>query len=1686
MGLFSDTIEGKNKRNQYLRDLLPRVFRTEGDIVEFDPLKIEESIVKETGLDKQSSDKITQIVVRRIISSGIKFLSGPHIREIVCSALSEQHFEEERKLYTRIGMPLMDYEAILEHGDDENANQDMNPESIHHWAANRISDEYALLRLLDSDESRAHLFGDIHVHMLRYFDLRPFCIDGNTKIPIVNENFLNIVKAKSFDTYFNENDTYIDISSKNLSFVTPSGNRKLKYVSRRKGDNEVYKIKTRRGKELLLSKDHNVMVFNNNTPDEVQAKDLRSGDKLMILHNSINHKDLNQINIIEELLKRCPDEILDIIFIRNLRSPLTTVKYEQSCTWDEVFSKAEIISFPRSWEKGNIPIKEAIKLIQTYSIDLSQLEIGVEGSTIILPALLNLEKSLLKLIGYFLSEGNYDSKEKENYHLVLTSKDSLLLEDMERCIKNTFNTYITYSIVDEKAPQIYFGGKIIFLLFRYIFGITLKSKNKAISDIFFNLSNKKLKSLFIGLFSKDGHVVYRPKKSGCEITYTSKSKELIDFIGFIYSLNKIQYSIKKEFYECNIEGYGYQYRIKVYGVDNILKLSKLVSFIQPEKQRKIEKFLQTHKSKYFDKNNAYETIIKITKVKPTHHYLYDFTLEGNGDWTQHAFYANNILIHNCQEWDPRMILENGLPPVDSWPHCNKSGPAGSLRVAVTHLAKWLGIIQGEFSLPYWEKVLIEENGVLNWKDIGKVVDDNINSPKEIYTFAFNPLTLKMEKHRITNVFKHKCNESFLQFNLEYGREITVTKHHSLFTVDDGDIIPIRGANLKIGDFIVVPKKINYEHKLKSLSIIELINKYSPNTSRWHVRSIKNKLTSEQVDKLRKIDKWANQHLHQDSIPFNFFNELNISLSISEKIQIGMARSPHKIPAIIPITNELLFLLGIYVAGGSSSYKYFNLTHGIQEKTLFNEIKQNFLSIFGIDLEERHPHQFDNQLLLDGEVFKELFENLFQIGHGAANKRVPFFIFGLKEEKIRSFLRGLFLGNAHCRALYLKKNRVRNEISGKTVSNQLIEDLNFLLLKIGIVPSINYRKDGNRISIYGKDYLEIFLQSFKETDLNWKVEQTDLDKSPLPLQIPTNHCGLRQHFGNKKELNHAERMYINQKQRIGTSHLKKILRKAPDSSYKSRLEKFLESDLTVLKIKKITQLPREEYAYDFEVTPNGESIENFIGGKGLIIAHNSGGQGYDYITTFLAPYARGVDEREIQQSMQCLIFETNQIFAARGGQVPFTSISCTPAIPDGLLEIPAVGAHGKIVGKYGDYKDECLKLFDALTEVYIKGDHNGKLFAFPKHEIKIKKEWLKEFEPSYLKLMEESIKMGTPYFLNMCPDWMPDEIHSQCCRKFLSGNEIINKCILDPEKRKNANVWENYVTIGSLQSVSLNLPRYAYMSKNEDDYFHILDEKMELSARILLKKWNLMEKRLKTGHLPLCSGKIKGKSIFRLSDQNLSIGYTGLNEAVKYLTSFELHETDEAYSLGKKILNYMAAKCNSMTERDGKSFSLWEQPAESSSNRLARLDLKHFPKKAIVQSDGKSAYYTNSSHFRYDADIALSERIKKQGDYHPIVSGGVITHIWLGEQKPDIQALWELTKNICLNTNTAYFAYTTDFIFCPSCRQMFRGSEFTCPKCKSKDVKVYSRITGYYSEVNRYNPGKKAEWEIRKREHPIIL
>jgi ribonucleoside-triphosphate reductase len=388
---------------------------------------------------------------------------------------------------------------------------------------------------------------------------------------------------------------------------------------------------------------------------------------------------------------------------------------------------------------------------------------------------------------------------------------------------------------------------------------------------------------------------------------------------------------------------------------------------------------------------------------------------------------------------------------------------------------------------------------------------------------------------------------------------------------------------------------------------------------------------------------------------------------------------------------------------------------------------------------------------------------------------------------------------------------------------------------------------------------------------------------------------------------------------------------------------------------------------------------------------SGFQCYEYITMVLAPYAVGLTCEEIEKIIQQFIYEINQVNISQSTLYPLVVLNCIPTVPKNLLNIPAIGPYGKIIGKYGDFKVECLKLFNALTNIYIKGDHNGKPFNFPKREIRIEQNWIKDFESSYLKLMEETISMGSPYFFNMCP-------------------------------RENSGLNVNffkYQSVGSLQNIILNLPRYAYLSHNEDDCLSIINDKIEFCSKILLKKYELIEKRLKSNLLPLCSGTIKGERIYKLQEQKLSISFIGLNEMVKDLTNFELHEDNSAYNYGKKVVQHMAEKCKTMSERDNVCYNLSEESSGVSSQRLARLDMRHFPEKAKLIINKK---YTNSCHLRENIEIPLFERIRKQANFHPIINGKTISNLPLKENKSSVNELWDLIRNICLNTSTTNFTF----------------------------------------------------------------
>ena len=123
---------------------------------------------------KGTAEDISLEVENNIKRSGIKVITAPLIREMVNAKLLERGLEQDRRLHTRLGVPLFDVEQLITSPNRENANVPHGPEATNLTLAENIKKEYALLNVFDQGVGDAHMRGDIHLHDLGFID-RPYC-----------------------------------------------------------------------------------------------------------------------------------------------------------------------------------------------------------------------------------------------------------------------------------------------------------------------------------------------------------------------------------------------------------------------------------------------------------------------------------------------------------------------------------------------------------------------------------------------------------------------------------------------------------------------------------------------------------------------------------------------------------------------------------------------------------------------------------------------------------------------------------------------------------------------------------------------------------------------------------------------------------------------------------------------------------------------------------------------------------------------------------------------------------------------------------------------------------------------------------------------------------------------------------------------------------------------------------------------------------------------------------------------------------------------------------------------------------------------------------------------------------------------------------------------------------------------
>ena len=473
--------------------------------------------------------------------------------------------------------------------------------------------------------------------------------------------------------------------------------------------------------------------------------------------------------------------------------------------------------------------------------------------------------------------------------------------------------------------------------------------------------------------------------------------------------------------------------------------------------------------------------------------------------------------------------------------------------------------------------------------------------------------------------------------------------------------------------------------------------------------------------------------------------------------------------------------------------------------------------------------------------------------------------------------------------------------------------------------------------------------------------------------------------------------------------------------------------------------------------------NFLG---IMQNEWAGAQAFSSFDTYLAPFVKvdNLTYKQVKQCIQSFVYGVNTP-SRWGTQAPFSNITLDWVVPNDMAELNCIVGGKEMDFKYKDCVEEMAMVNKAFIEIMIEGDANGRGFQYPIPTYSITRtfDW-SETENNKL-LFEMTAKYGTPYFSNYInSDMEPSDVRSMCCRLRLDLREL---------RKKSGGFFGSGESTGSVGVVTINMPRIAYLATDKEDFYQRLDKIMDISARSLKVKRNTITSLLEAGLYPYTK-----RYLGTFNNHFSTIGLVGMNEACLNARWIKKDLTNpEAVEFTKEVLNHMRERLSDYQELYGDLYNLEATPAESTSYRLAKHDKEIYPSIITANENGKTPYYTNSSHLPVGYTDDVFKALDIQDELQTLYTSGTVFHTFLGQKLPTWKSCMNLVRKIAENYHIPYYTMSPTYSVCKEHGYLV-GEQYVCPHC-GKPTEVYSRITGYYRPVQNWNDGKTAEYKDRK-------
>ena len=469
---------------------------------------------------------------------------------------------------------------------------------------------------------------------------------------------------------------------------------------------------------------------------------------------------------------------------------------------------------------------------------------------------------------------------------------------------------------------------------------------------------------------------------------------------------------------------------------------------------------------------------------------------------------------------------------------------------------------------------------------------------------------------------------------------------------------------------------------------------------------------------------------------------------------------------------------------------------------------------------------------------------------------------------------------------------------------------------------------------------------------------------------------------------------------------------------------------------------------------------------------AGAQAWSSFDTYCAPFIRydNMSYKEVRQALQEFVFNIN-VPTRVGFQCPFSNLTFDLTVPSTLKDqCVIIGGEAK-AEKYGDFQAEIDMFNRAFCDVMMEGDKKGRVFTFPIPTINISNNFNWD-SPSANAFLETAAKYGIPYFANYVnSDLSPEDAISMCCRLRLDTTEL---------RKRGGGLFGSNPLTGSIGVFTINLPRIAYLAKDEQDFHDRLHKLIHVGKTQLEIKRKIIEEQTHKGLYPY--SKFYLRNVYKRTGEYWTnhfntIGLVGMNEALMNFFGEDVTITSEkGQQFAIETMHFMRDVLQDIQEQTGHFYNLEATPAEGTSHRLARLDKKRYPE--ILTAGDEKPYYTNSTQMPVGATDDIFEVLENQDELQSLYTGGTVLHLYLGQKIDDPEVCKNLIQKIFKQYKLPYLSITPTFSICDN-HGYVPGEHFTCPQCENI-CEVWSRVTGYLRPVENFNAGKRAEYIDRKK------